>query len=118
MARSKASKGLKDPAYLAFIASLPCVVCLAWESEQRTRTTVAHVGDRGLSQKCSDRETLPLCVDHHQEGKNAHHKMGKRFWSHHELDRDVLIRLFNERYNEAHGVQEPSPALLGIPGPA
>ncbi len=100
MARSAASKGLVDVPYKAWIGSLPCVVCLAWESEQRTRTTVAHVGDRGLSQKCSDRETLPLCVDHHQEGKYAQHKLGKRFWSHHDLDRDVLIRLFNERYEQ------------------
>lgn len=100
MARSKASKGLKDPTYLQFIASLPCVVCVAWESDQRTRTTVAHVGDRGLSQKCSDRETLPLCVDHHQEGKNAHHRMGKNFWPHHGLDRDALIKLFQERYEQ------------------
>lgn len=116
MARSKRSKGLKDKAYLGFIASLPCVVCMhMWHgfnhepsmqkieerlmsSHQRTFTEVAHVGTRGLSQKCSDRETLPLCVIHHRTGPDSHHTLGRRFWTYHGIDRDALLKYFNDRY--------------------
>lgn len=117
MARSKRSKGLKDKEYLEWIASLPCVICMhLWQglqrrersmqmieerlmgNHQRTFTEVAHVGTRGLSQKCSDRETLPLCVIHHRTGPDAHHKLGRRFWTYHGLDRDAFLKYFNDRY--------------------
>jgi predicted nucleic acid binding AN1-type Zn finger protein len=26
-----------------------------------------HAGERGLGQKCSDRETIPLCAAHHRQ---------------------------------------------------
>lgn len=101
MARSARSKRLKDKKYLAFIASQWCVVCeLVTGSEAGTplRIEVAHVGTRGLSQKCSDRETLPLCARHHRTGKDAHHVLGRKFWQHHQLDRDALIAELNARY--------------------
>lgn len=119
--RSARSKGLKDKAYLEFIANLPCVVCLSkfeinasplyqksagWLGKsyiQETHTEVAHVGDRGLSQKCSDRETLPLCVVHHRTGKEAHHVLGKKFWGCHRLDRDILIKTLNEKFDSQRG---------------
>lgn len=48
--------------FLAFVRRLPCFYC---------RTTVAveahHWGKRGLGQKCSDFETVPLCKRHHQQ---------------------------------------------------
>lgn len=106
MARSARSKGLKDKAYLAFISRLACIVC-ASELMRNLRsigqvspTEVAHVGERGLSQKCSDRETLPLCMWHHRIGPEAHHKLGKKFWDHHGLDKDVLIAEYNRKYEE------------------
>lgn len=80
--------------YKAWIASLPCVVC-----GTRKDVEVAHVGARGMSQKCSDFETLPLCVAHHREGPEAHHVLGKKFWDHHQLDRDKLIQEHNELWN-------------------
>lgn len=98
MARSKRSKGLTDKEYKRFIGGLACVVCMAIDAPQVTRTEVAHVGARGLSQKCSDRETLPICIWHHTEGPAAAHKIGKHFWTRHGLDRDKLIAELNQRY--------------------
>lgn len=110
MARCKRSKGLKDKNYLGFIAELPCVVCiLPWRMEksalcysnvQSSKSEVAHVGQRGLSQKCSDRETIPLCAEHHRTGKDAHHVLGKKFWQHHGISAELLIAELNKRYEE------------------
>ena len=106
--RSKRSKGLKDEKYKKWIRTLDCVACffVLWGSDfffDRREdgiemTEAAHVGARGLSQKCSDRETIPLCAHHHRTGKDSHHVLGKKFWQHHGLDRDALITEFNARY--------------------
>lgn len=109
-----------DEDYKDWIRRLPCVVCwgfpggyqpagschVYWKYEnengnvsQRSSTECAHVGSRGLRQKCSDRETIPLCgFEHHREGKESAHKLGKLFWEHHGIDRDVLIAALNEAY--------------------
>jgi hypothetical protein len=78
---------------MAWIASLRCVVCGAWPVE------VAHVGARAYGQKCSDRETLPLCPSCHREGPQALHKLGRRFWETHGLDSTELVGQFNAAYN-------------------
>ena len=101
MARSPQSKGLKDKAYLEWIRSLSCVVCDSQGHPQTSITEAAHVGERGLSQKCSDRETIPLCAGHHRIGVTAQHRLGKKFWEHHQIYLDTLIAGLNERYN--HG---------------
>jgi hypothetical protein len=87
-----------DKDYLAFIASLPCLLCP--RRAQTSRTEVAHVGSRGLGQRCSDRETVPLCVEHHRTGKEAHHVLGKRFWEHHRTDRDTVLAGLNAMYKK------------------
>ena len=72
-------KPIRDPKRLAFIRSLPCVVC------RKTRgIQAAHVGTtRGMGQKCSDAETLPLCDHDHRE----QHELGlKKFATIHNLD--------------------------------
>lgn len=102
-----------DPAYLEWIRTLPCVVCQRREHGtgrflpvlQLGPTESAHIVDRGLGQKCPDRETIPLCVAHHRTGRHAHHKLGKRFWQHHGIDRDALLVELNTRYElELNGV--------------
>lgn len=66
-----------DPEYKAWIATLPCLVCGARPAE------VAHIGERAFGQKCSDRETAPLCAYHHRDGKLGHHgAIGREFWVH------------------------------------
>jgi hypothetical protein len=88
-----------DKPYLDFIRSLCCVVCQIRQCiEWSSRTEAAHVGVRGLGQKCSDRETIPLCPAHHRLDRDSCHRLGKRFWQHHGLDREALIAAFNQRY--------------------
>jgi hypothetical protein len=82
-------KPIRDPAYLKFIRSLPCAVC-----PRDKGIEAAHVGRRGLSQKSSDRETIPLCSLHHQE----QHRIGLRqFQASYELDIPALVEALNER---------------------
>lgn len=90
-----ASRREADPHYLAFIRQQPCLVsgCKARFVE------AAHTGDRGLSQKASDRRAVPLCLFHHQTGNQSYHRLGRRkFESVHGLDLEVLVSEFNEWY--------------------
>jgi len=97
----------RDAAYLEYIRSLPCCVC-PLDAPQTSPTEAAHVGPRGLSQKCPDRETLPLCALHHREGQFSQHSMGKMFWAHHGLDRDLLLAVHQAAYDaEQAGVLNP-----------
>jgi len=66
------------------------------------RVEAAHVGEHGLGQKCSDRETVPLCATHHRTGKDSHHVLGKKFWAHHGLNRDAIVKDLNRLYDEIH----------------
>ncbi len=97
--RAKPRRGtLKDPAYLDFIRGHQCCACKMWGASQSTPTEAAHVGERGLGQKCSDREAIPLCATHHRTGALAQHVLGKKFWAFHGLDRAKLIAQYQERY--------------------
>jgi len=60
----------------------------------------AHVGSiRGMRQKCSDYESLPLCPRHHDHGQpESHHTLQKKFFEHHGLDKEQLIRDFQEAW--------------------
>lgn len=98
----------RDPEYLAFIAAQPCIVCLTKavrakdHMRQKTRTEAAHVGDRGLGTKCSDRETIPLCgEEHHREGPESGHKLGRHFWTHHGLKKWELIDGYQKLFEES-----------------
>lgn len=86
----------KDKAYLAYIRSLPCLCCDP--DEQNSPTEAAHVGERGLSQKCDDRETIPLCAKHHRLSKDSAHRAGKHFWKCWEIDKDTILRRLSSAY--------------------
>ncbi len=108
--RSATKRGIgKDPAYLKFIRSLPCCVCcVEWPPPlvfghrypvaQKTRTEAAHTGPRGISQKSDDRTCIPLCAEHHREGRSAIHRVGNNFWTLHNIDSVKLIADLNARY--------------------
>ncbi len=98
--RSKPRRGpVKDAKYLAWLRTLPCCVCSSISELQNGKTEAAHVGSRGLGQKCNDREALPICSYDHREGMFAAHRMGNKFWTHHGLDRDALIAEYNRRFD-------------------
>ena len=82
-------KPVRDPAFLAFVRSLPCSICY------RTRgVEAAHIGRRGMAQKSSDREAIPLCSLHHKE----QHRIGmKRFAESYALDIPALVEQLNQR---------------------
>lgn len=90
----------KDSAYLRWIRSLPCVVCRVWGLTrfEYGRVESAHVGMRGMKQKCADTETLPLCAHHHRTGPHSHHALGRKFWFFWKLDRYALIREYQREF--------------------
>ena len=80
----KAGKAAKDPAYLALVAALPCVICGAWP------VSVHHcISGRYGQHKAPDRATIPLCWNHHQGPDGIH--TSKRAWeAAYGLDTDYL----------------------------
>ena len=85
--------------YWAWIRTQPCAVCGC-----RRGIEAAHVGLRGMGQKCDGREVIPLCaLGHHREGPESHHRLGKRFWERHGLDRYEVIG----RYRRLYGLALP-----------
>lgn len=122
--RKRKNKPGDDPKFLAFVRSLPCLICYrevyeffrsepwalievieAGELFRESRTEAAHLGlsasRRGLSQKYPDNECGPLCADHHTRLKTSHHAGTKTFWKIHNLDRDDSVRMIQELYREA-----------------
>lgn len=108
--RSRKGKGKKDPAYLEWIRTLPCAICIlpwrftqsgcSYSNTQKSPTEAAHTGPRGLSNKSDDRSAIPLCGElHHREGKESHHKLGKKFFEHHHIDCDALVAELNKQYD-------------------
>jgi hypothetical protein len=92
-----------DPEYLAWIRTLPCELGPRLNYPWCSGATEAHhAGDHGFTQKAPDRTAIPLCLWHHREGPASAHKLGKHFWTYHNLDRDSIIRELNERYNQLH----------------
>ena len=96
-------------AYWDWIREQPCVVCgERWRLAAYSRDLpiqAAHVGARGLGQKCNGWEVLPLCRRHHDRGMpESHHTLGKRFWEYFGLDRVGLIRMYRLRYFGLTGV--------------
>jgi hypothetical protein len=83
-------KPVRQPAYLKWIRTLPCTVCHATRAVE-----AAHTGPHGLSQKSSDRSSIPLCARHHRTGNDSYHKLGPRKFSevHHLHVPSIVARL-------------------------
>lgn len=82
-------KPVRSPAHLAFIRSLPCCV-----SGRTWGVEAAHVGMRGMGQKCSDLETIPLNSIYHKE----QHRIGlKAFARTYELDVPSLLVILSQK---------------------
>lgn len=69
----------KDPAYLAKVRALPCVICQSFGEIQMSPTTAHHPRDDWHSRaKRPDRTAIPLCDGHHQgtfdTSKIAYHR--------------------------------------------
>jgi hypothetical protein len=94
----------RDFSYMAWITLQTCCVCESQHSPQFSKSYAHHAGPRGLSQKSPDRTCIPLCWRHHDRNSTASiHSLGKRFWGVYGLDRNALIREYNERYESECG---------------
>jgi hypothetical protein len=83
----------RNPRYLAWIRTQPCVVCGA-----RRGIEAAHTGPRGLGQKSPDRSAIPLCFRHHRTGGESYHRLGPRkFAERHRLDIASIVRQLNAK---------------------
>jgi hypothetical protein len=84
-------KPTRDPWYLAWIRTLPCLVCGSTKGIE-----ASHTGPRGLGQKSSDTSAIPLCYQHHRTGTDSYHKLGaRRFAQVHNLNIPVIVRRLN-----------------------
>jgi hypothetical protein len=121
-----------NPAYLDWLRTWPCYVCLTnWAAVNNVRldklratyrdsiaralqsgrcgiVEAAHVGERGLGQKCADKFAMPLGRYHHEHataggGPESHHTLGKRFWEFHGIDRDETLALLWRQFEEETG---------------
>lgn len=81
---AKARGRQEDPAHLALIRRLPCLI-----TGERERVEAAHVRyssalhgktNPGTGAKPDDRWTVPLCARLHTEAADAQHRAGEEWW--------------------------------------
>jgi hypothetical protein len=78
----------RDPEYLRWIRSLPCLVCGSTRYIE-----AAHTGPHGLGQKSPDSSAVPLCTRHHRTGNDSYHKLGPRQFCHvHNLELSAIVK--------------------------
>ena len=86
-------KPQRNPRYLAWIRTHPCVVC-----GSKRGIEAAHTGPHGLGQKSPDSSAIPLCVKHHRTGNDSYHGLGpRRFAEIHNLDIPAIVRRLNTK---------------------
>lgn len=84
-------KPVRNPKYLAWIRTQPCLVCgsTRW-------VEAAHTGPHGLGQKSPDTSAVPLCAKHHRAGNDSYHRLGPRkFAEVHNLNLVAIVQRLN-----------------------
>lgn len=80
----------RDPLYLRFIKSLPCLACSrTWWVDP------CHTGPHGIGQKSDDYSSIPLCRKHHHEFDSA----PAAFIERHGIDLPAVIGMFQTFYH-------------------
>ena len=98
-------KPARSPKYLAWIRTLPCLVC-----GRAIGVEAAHTGPHGIGQKSADTSAIPLCVQHHRTGRDSYHRLGRRiFEQRYQLD----IRAVVARLNSKPSIRIKSNAFVG-----
>lgn len=97
----------RDPAYLGWVAKLPCIAC-ACHARQMRGVHVAHLragslehGKRstGKAEKPHDRWTTPLCPIHHVNSNASQHHVGEEaFWEALHIDPFELCLALNAAF--------------------
>ena len=89
----KTARPLRNWRYLAWIRTLPCLVCGA-----KRGIEASHTGPHGLGQKSPDSSAIPLCTKHHRTGDDSYHRLGPRkFAQKHKLDIPAIVRKLNTK---------------------
>lgn len=75
---------IEDPAYLAYVRTLPCLVCArpGPNDPAHLRSAARQYGKRqtGMAEKPDDKWTLPLCRTHHDD---QHRNNELQWWARH-----------------------------------
>lgn len=93
MTTLRTTRPVRNWRYLAWIRTLPCLVC-------RTRKGIeaSHTGPHGMGQKSPDTSAVPLCARHHRTGKDSYHKLGPRkFAELYNLDIPAIVGRLNRK---------------------
>ena len=84
--------GFKDPKRLAAIHNLPCVLSKALGKTQTSKTIAHHKIGLGIGKKASDRLSMALCDDHHNNyNPESIHVMPLKKWEKKYFTQDELI---------------------------
>ena len=84
----------RDGRYLAWIRTLPCLVC-------GRASEAHHTGPHGLGKKADDSTAIPLCTEHHTMGQSAYHRIGRvRFEQRFGVVIADVVRRLNLRWRE------------------
>ena len=109
----------RSSAYLAWIRTLRCAVCLRPPSDY-FRIEAAHtsiLGPRGLGQRSSDFSAIPLCYWHHRGGQDSYHRLGeRRFAEAHQVSLQELVATLNELHRDVTGRGPSGEVLRRKPG--
>ena len=88
----------EDPAFLAFVRTLPCLICARPGSDPaHLRSAAPQYGKRqtGMAEKPSDCWVLPLCRFHHTE---QHNRNELAWWASYGIDPfPVAVALYASR---------------------
>lgn len=63
--RKRRESAWRSPKYLAWVRSLPCVMCGRPADDAHHLVGIGHFG--GMGTKASDELTMPVCREHHDE---------------------------------------------------
>lgn len=82
--------GVRDPRHLEFIRRQGCVVPGCWRGPVRAHH-IRSAKTSGVGLKPDDRDTVPMCDDHHHEG---HDKGWRTFEARYAVDLTVEAAFF------------------------
>jgi hypothetical protein len=75
----KATKTKQEQEHMSMVADLGCIICRKM-GYPNSPAELHHIKDkRGMSKKASHFEVIPLCPNHHRNGKEAYHYSPKSF---------------------------------------
>ena len=94
-AKNQMSKPVRSEEHKAFIRSLPCIVCATCGRLNSRNIDPCHTpGSRGMGQKRSDLDTIPMCRTHH----DYQHQVGwPAFLRKYQLDILELLKALTEK---------------------